>query len=180
MIETELKFKLNGGQLSSIKKLLKEKGKVLRKRVKEETTMYDNPEKIMLITDGRVRVRTWGENAIFSYKKPITRKKIKQEIELETEVSDAQTLIKILKKMNFQAVSGYWRYRSIWQFQQCHVFLDQFSFGNYLEIEGSIKKVQRVARVLGLCMNDNLTGSYDGIYKKICQKRKTRPLTFFH
>ncbi len=74
--------------------------------------MYDSPSQIMQITDGRIRLRKSGEDTILTYKKPLSRKGIKKEIEYETKVSDFNIMEKIFGMMEFTKTTSYERYRT--------------------------------------------------------------------
>jgi predicted adenylyl cyclase CyaB len=111
-IEIELKFEINKNEIESLNKRLKELGFVLLKRVYELNVMYDNPSHIMQITDGRIRLRKSGEDTILTYKKPLSRKGIKKEIEYETKVSDFDIMEKIFGMMEFTKTTSYERYRT--------------------------------------------------------------------
>lgn len=175
MKEIELKFKLKENPKffhNRLKAFLK-----LQKRTKETTIMYDNKSRFMQKSDGRLRIRTGYANSL-SYKKPITRNGIKEEIEFETEIGDANETELIIKELGYNKVSGYTRNRTIWKVNNVKVFLDEFSFGNYIEIEGSEKDIIKIASRLGFKMEDNITKSYDGIYKEICEKKGIKPKAF--
>ena len=79
MTEIELKIKINKKQAEFIREKLRTP---IMPRTWETTTMYDNKDQEMIITDGRLRIRTGWKNSV-SYKKPLTREGIKKEIEFE-------------------------------------------------------------------------------------------------
>lgn len=178
MKEIELKFLLNNEDRN---KFIKNCDKFYEKatlRTKETTIMYDNKEEFMLKSDGRLRVRTGHKNYL-SYKKPFTRKGIKEEIEFETEINDTQQTIFILKEIGYYPVSGYTRYRTIWKKNKEKIFLDEFSFGRFVEIEGSKTGIKKIANMLDFDIKKNITKSYDGIYKEYCQAKNIKVKAFF-
>ena len=48
-------------------------------------------------------------------------------------------------------------------------------FSNYLEIEGEEEDILFIAKELGFDLADNITKSYDGIYKEICKEKGVVP-----
>ena len=179
MIEKELKFKILKKDINKFKALIKEfGGALIMQRSLEETTMYDNPSGVLKAEDARLRLRGGAVNSI-SYKRVLSREKIKQEIEFESEVENLLELEKILNECGFSKKSGYQRYRTIWKIGEVKIFLDEFSFGSYVEIEGKAKEITKMAGKLNFNIEENLTGSYDGIYKDICKIKKIKPQTFF-
>ena len=175
MIEIELKFKLIGTLKDFREKMIGHY--VVQPRTLETTMMYDNKELLMQKTDGRLRIRS-GQIRTLSYKKPLTRKGIKQEIEYEVDVSSISQTKLILNSIGFQKVSGYTRHRTIWRIKGSKVFLDEFSFGNFVEIEGSKKEIKEIAKELWFDLKSNITKSYDGIYNEMCLEKGIKPKLF--
>ncbi len=133
--------------------------------------MYDNPQQLMKITDGRVRVRITGRKCEFSYKKPITRDGIKKEEEFEVLVSNPFILEKILERMEFKPASSYERYRTELKKGDIKVTIDEYPFSSYLEIEGREEEIKKIAKKLGFSLKDNLTDSCDTLFQKWRQER---------
>ena len=62
MIEIELKFKIEENQINSILENLQRIGfSFSHSRFYEKTVMFDNKNKIMQKTDGRIRLRSSGD-----------------------------------------------------------------------------------------------------------------------
>ncbi len=174
-IEIELKFEINKNKISSFNKKLQELDFALERRVHEISVMYDNPSKIMQITDGRIRLRKSGEDTILTYKKPLTREGIKKEIEYEVKVSDFNTMEKILKMMEFTKTTSYERYRAYFHKNDVEVMIDEFPYGVFVEIEGNEKNIIKISNELGFDMKYNLTDSCDTIYTQRCIKKGIEP-----
>lgn len=174
-IEIELKFEINKSEIESFSSRLKDIGFALSKRVYELNVMYDNPSQIMQTTDGRIRLRKSGEDTILTYKKPLSRKGIKKEIEYETKVSNFDIMEKILKMMEFTKTTSYERYRSYFHKNDIEVMIDEFPYGVFIEIEGSERVIIGVSNDLGFNIKDNLTDSCDTIYTKRCIEKGIEP-----
>lgn len=177
MKEIELKFEAENDANEFIKTCDKLYVKIMP-RTQETTTMYDNKEEFMLKSDSRLRMRTGYKNYL-SYKKPITRRGIKEEIEFETEIKDDKQTALILGAIGYQPVSAYTRYRTIWEKNNVKIFLDEFSFGKFVEIEGDKIAIKKMANLLGFDLKNNITNSYDGIYEEYCRKNNIEIKKFF-
>jgi adenylate cyclase class 2 len=55
------------------------------------------------------------------------------------------------------------------------VLLDETPIGNFLEIEGSPRWIDRTARLLGFASNDYITRSYGYLYLAYCRERRIPP-----
>lgn len=166
MTEIELKYEVDKKTIEKVLNTSKEFGFAIGDRLYEKTVMYDNPAGLMQVTDGRVRLRQTGDEVEFSYKKPITRNGIKEEIEHETKVGDFKIIEKILKKMEFVGVSSYERYRTTIKDGKIKVTLDEFPFANFIEIEGNKKDIMETSKKLGLNKIKNITKSCDSLFQE--------------
>lgn len=185
MIEVELKFEITKDQIRTVvDTLLLNNGKVTCERSLETSTMYDNNEEIMQHKDGRLRVRTLsGGKGEFCYKKPISRDKIKKEIEYEIcKLSDDEidTLKNILNEMGFSKVSNYERYITTIMIGDIKVTIQEFPFSNFIEIEGAEIKIKRVAKMCGLDIKNNLTKSCDTLFREWRIERGLVPTPYMH
>lgn len=175
LIEIELKYEITLSDIERYKHLLESLGFKEIKRVYEMNVMYDNPSELMKITDGRIRLRRSGEDTILTYKKPITRERIKKEIEYEVGVTDFNKTEKILKMMEFTRTTSYERYRTYLHSSNVEVMIDEFPFSTFIEIEGDEKDVVNISNQLQFNMADNLTDSCDTIYTNRCIKAGIKP-----
>ena len=166
MTEIELKYEVHYNTMEKVLDKAKKLGFDIGKRLYEKTVMYDNPAGLMQVTDGRVRLRQTGDEVELSYKKPITRNGIKEEIEHETKVGNFKIIEKILKKMEFFGVSSYERYRTTIKDGKVKVTLDEFPFANFIEIEGNKKNILETSKKLGLDKINNITQSCDSLFQE--------------
>lgn len=175
MLEIELKFQIEAGDIRRLMVLLKRRGYlVTQKRIYEKTVMYDNSQQIMQFTDGRIRLRISNTRCELSYKKPITREGIKKEEEYEVIVSDFAVTEKILAMMEFRPTTSYERYRTTLEKDYLKVTIDEYPFASFIEIEGLEKEILDLAKALGLSSSDNLTESCDTLFQK-WRKQKCLP-----
>lgn len=165
MIEIEYKFPVD--DLKKIHNTIVSNGyKIAKDRRYEISIMYDNESGLMQKTNGRIRLRKSGDEAEFCYKKPISDKNIKKEIEYEVEVSDFDTLKKIISEMQFFESSSYERYRTEYRKGEVKVTIDEYPFGSYVEIEGEENKILEEAKDLGFDLSENQTEPCDTLFLK--------------
>jgi len=168
--EVELKFEIEN-YFGLVEKLVKRSTKFYS--AYEITVMYDENKKLFE-KDARLRLRkkvdlkTNKEETEISYKKPLTREGIKIEEEYETSVGSFAEMENIFANIGFKKVSSYDRIRDTFIINNLKVTIDSFIFGDYLEIEGDITEIQKLANELGLDMKENITKSCDDIYAEIC------------
>jgi len=55
------------------------------------------------------------------------------------------------------------------------VMLDETPIGNFIEIEGAPRWIDRTARLLGFSTDDYITRSYGYLYLAYCRERRIRP-----
>ncbi len=169
--EIELKFEIK--DYNKIAKQILEFAK-FKKSAYEKTIMYDNKEKSLFKEDARLRLRiikdlkSEDEICEISHKKPKTREGIKIEDESETKVSSYQQMEEILEKLGFNRVSSYERIRDTFEANSCKITIDSFPFGDYIEVEGDLAEIKKIAGKLGLKMENNITKSCDDIYAELC------------
>jgi predicted adenylyl cyclase CyaB len=149
-IEIELKFELNTDEVGRIK----DNSKITTlKECYQQTVMFDNADKIMERTDGRIRLRQHGDKITISYKKPLPSDgNHKKEIELETVVGNFDVMKNILKMMEYYPTTSYEKYTTHLKFKDSNTELEiqKYPFATFLEIEGEKEEIERVAKELGL------------------------------
>ncbi len=179
MIEVELKFAIEGTTKKYIILLEKLGFLLATDRSYEKTTMYDNSQGLMQVSNGRIRVRTIKNNNFsnceFSYKLPLPVGKsgIKKEIEYEVRVSDGAELERILKAMQYLPTTSYERYRTVLKKDKIKVTIDEYPYANFLEIEGKQREISLLAKNLGFKLKDNLSKPCDTLFT---EWRKVRGL----
>lgn len=190
MIEKE--YKLPVSDISLLASRLRLLGADEGPRNHELTVMYDNESQLMERIDGRIRLRTItspsGEEKItLSFKKPLVREGIKQEIEHETVVNDKKAMQSILEAMGFNEVSSYERFRTNFTYNVAligqtsglvEIDIDEFPFGNFVEVEGEdISLMKAVLLQLELDPENHIGQSYDGLYQSIEREKGNIPNT---
>lgn len=115
-----------------------------------------------------LRVRKTQAKTILTYKKRIQNEfNIKQQIEHETEISNADELEKIIENLGFTPQIIYEKRRKIWKFRAVEIVLDELPFGFFAEIEGAIAAIAEAEMFLGIEHFDTEHESYPGLTMKL-------------
>ncbi len=154
-IETELKLKIENSQ---IKKIADNPDLVMGKEVHQKTVMFDNADKLMEHTDGRIRLRQQGNKISLSYKRPLPSVgNEKKEVELETEVGSFEVMSNILRMMGYAPSTSYEKYTipvKINNKPEIHIEIQKYPFETFLEIEGGKEDIEKTAEQLGFDPNN--------------------------
>jgi adenylate cyclase, class 2 len=175
--EIEIKLRLNGN-LSEIKHSLRDQGfRVSKSRAYESNVLLDTSQRALRSHGKLIRVRRVGARSVLTYKGPSEAGKYKKRHEIEIPLTDAFGLEQILNEMGYHPIFRYEKFRT----EYCKgpgngkVLLDETPIGNYLEIEGSPRWIDRTARALGFSASDYITRSYGYLYLAYCRERRTQP-----
>ena len=164
-IETELKFKIDSNQ---IKKITDNPDVVVEKEVYQKTVMFDNADKLMEHTDGRIRLRQQGNKISLSYKRPLPSVgNEKKEVELETEVGNFEVMSNILRTMGYAPTTSYEKYTTFFKLKgqpEIHIEIQKYPFETFLEIEGNKEEIEKTAKQLGFDVKDALVKPADTLF----------------
>lgn len=154
-------------------------GKRTKERQYQSNVMFDNPQGLMKVTDGRVRVRMLGDTGdkVLTYKKPLPPENgAKREVEYEIKFSDAKSQIEnILNAMDFTPTTSYERFQTKWQIGDAQVTVDEYPYANFVEIEGERVEIEEIANKLGFDVKQGLTKPVDTLFT---EWRKGKGLPF--
>jgi adenylate cyclase, class 2 len=174
--ETEIKLVVANVQTG--RRLLRAAGfRVFRRRTFESNVVFDTPSQVLRKKRTLLRVREAGAHAILTFKGVPIAGKHKSREELETEVVSARTLTLILDRLGFQPAFRYEKYRTEYRAPGGSgiATLDETPIGAYLELEGSPRWIDRMAKKLGFSESDYITLSYSTLYIKWCEARRITP-----
>ena len=148
-IEIEKKYRLNPERRDDLKRELDASGGEFVGREFEENTIYSNDD--LRSTGSIVRIRKTDKRSILTFKRRIENQfDVKQQIEHETEISDAAAAEAIVSELGLTPVLVYEKYRDTWKFRSVEIVLDELPFGEYMEIEGSITAIKEAEILLGI------------------------------
>jgi adenylate cyclase class 2 len=139
-IEIEKKYRLTTAQYEQVSSALAEIGAEFQGADFEENTLYRGG--VLDEKNAVLRVRKITDKTILTYKRRIQSEfDVKQQIEHETEIADAEEIENIIENLGFIASLVYEKRRRTWRFRQAEIVLDELPFGLFMEIEGSITAI---------------------------------------
>jgi adenylate cyclase class 2 len=174
----ETEIKLSVPDIRTARRMLRAAGfRISRRRVFEANTIFDTPKLSLRRTRTLLRLREAGGVATITYKGAPVPSRHKSREELETKLKDARVMRTILERLGFRAVWRYEKYRTEYRLDRGAgmATLDETPIGVYLELEGSPRWIDRMARVLGFMHKDYITASYSRLYLEDCERRGVKP-----
>lgn len=164
-----------------------------RERVLEQNTLYDTPGS-NLRRGGcllRLRVETPAASslvpaglhgAVLTFKaspvretqgrkRTATKGLYKEKLERELAVRELTCWRRTLAVLGFHSGFRYEKYRSSFRLSHLHVDLDETPVGDFLELEGSPRSIQRVASALGYTSCDYIRATYWELYVADCKRK---------
>lgn len=162
-IEIEKKYRLTKKQRGELQRRLPELGAVFAGEAFEENTLYGGG--VLALGRSVLRLRRFGDGtdpessgseqpAVLTYKQRLPGvSAIKQQVEDETEVADAEAMEAILDSLGFVPALVYEKRRATWQLGVAEIVIDELPFGLFMEIEGpepAIKEIERRLAIKGL------------------------------
>ena len=164
-IEIELKFKTSDEDILRIKN---NSDVIFLEEVHQKTVMFDNADKMMEHTDGRIRLRQQGNNASLSYKRPLPSVgNEKKEVEIETEVGNFEVMSNILRMMGYAPSTSYEKYTALLKLKNkpdIHIEIQKYPFETFLEIEGDKEEIEKAAKQLGFDIKNALVKPVDTLF----------------
>jgi adenylate cyclase class 2 len=149
MIEIEKKYRITSERRSRIEEALKEFGAQFVRDDFEENTIYGG--ELLGSTASIVRIRRTRDRAILTYKRRVDNASdAKHQIEHESEISDPESVARILLELTLEPKLVYEKRRSIWKLRSVEVLLDELPFGLFMEIEGSLTGIKEVETLLDI------------------------------
>jgi adenylate cyclase class 2 len=169
--EIEIKFRIEN--LTALTRALKQAGfKQLSRSTHEMNSLYDLPGQKLRKRGELLRLRKYGETWVLTHKAKGNAGRHKVRVELETRVEKSEQMDAILRALGFAPTFRYEKYRAEWSDGTGHVVLDETPIGNFGEIEGPSRWIDRTARALGIDRSDYITQTYAPMFFE--WKRRTR------
>ena len=161
MQEIEIKFALKDRKATE-SRLLEAGFSLAVERHVETNYLFDNEPGTLRSLGRLLRVRHSPSKQTVTYKGPIlATSKLKQREEIECQVEDAETMIRIFEGVGFKVRMQYSKHRTVFERGGLSVSLDETEAGNYLEIEGpSEGEIIRLGAALGYSEQDFVRRTY--------------------
>ena len=163
-METEAKIRVSS--LLAVKgKIRATGGRLLNARTFEANTLFDLPSGALRESGRSFRVRRYGSTGSVTLK-GVARVEggVKSRGEIETHVASPEVLAEILHALGFVPQFRYEKFREVWKVGTAVVCLDETPLGPFVEIEGALSAILRVAKALGFQTSDFLSDSYPALW----------------
>jgi adenylate cyclase, class 2 len=149
---------------------------VSRRRVFEGNTIFDTAKGTLRRTRTLVRIREAGGMAILTYKGAPVPSRHKSREEVETVIEDPHALRTVLERLGYRPTWRYEKFRTEYRLERGAgmATLDETPIGVYLELEGSPRWIDRMARVLGFQHDDYIIASYARLHMEFCKKKRVK------
>lgn len=146
-LEIEKKYRLTPSDRERLTRTLEELGAEFLGSESEENTIFSS--EVLRDNGAIVRVRRTDTRVLLTYKRRVeTQFDVKQQIEHEVEVSDAESVVAMLHELGLEPRLVYEKRRDTWKFRSVEIVLDELPFGLYMEIEGSVTAIKEAEVLL--------------------------------
>jgi len=168
--EIEIKFRVNG--LPALNRRLRRLGfRRVTQPTHEMNTLYDLAGLPLRRRGELLRLRQYGKEWVLTHKAKGKTGRYKTRVENETKVDDGRRMAIILGALGFKPTFQYEKFRAEWSDGKVHVVVDETPIGNFSEIEGSPRWIDKTARSLGIKTDDYITLTYTELFAR--WKRRT-------
>ena len=169
--EVEVKFFIV--DIDAIQHRLAELGAESRGRVFENNVRYEDDSRSLIKKKSLLRLRQDKRTMLTFKSTPAAdSREFKIFNELEVEVSDFETMDRILTTIGFQAVQRYEKWRETMVLNQTIFCLDTMPYGTFLEIEGQEADIRQYAARLNLNWNERIILNYLEMFEFLKKKRR--------
>jgi adenylate cyclase class 2 len=176
-IEIEIKLRLPE-DLSEIRSKLQRLGfRIHKRRAFESNILFDDTKRRLRKHGKLLRVRRSGRRGLLTLKGPSEKSRYKKRWEMETNLSDSDSIEGILMQIGYHPVFRYEKFRTEYARGSFagKALLDETPIGNFLELEGGSQWIERTAKLLGFSRKDYINRSYGYLYLAFCRERRVRP-----
>jgi adenylate cyclase class 2 len=171
--EIEIKFRID--DLRALNQQLRKSGfRLATRRTHEINTLYDLPGQPLRKRGELLRLRKYGSEWLLTHKAKGKTGRHKTRVETETKIQDGPKMDAILHALGFAPTFRYEKFRAEWSDGIGHVVVDETPVGNFGEIEGPSRWIDRTARLLQIPRTDYITATYSELFLQ--WKKQTRSL----
>jgi adenylate cyclase, class 2 len=161
--EVEIKFRVN--DVHTLTRDLKRAGfRQITRPTHEINDLYDLPGQKLRKRGDMLRLRKFGDEWLLTHKAKEKSARHKSRVERETKLEDGKQMDGILRALGLQPTFRYEKYRAEWSDGTGHVVVDETPIGNFGEIEGKPRWIDRTARSLGIDRRDYITQTYTPMF----------------
>lgn len=146
-IEFEKKYRLTEQLYGSLVARLRAIGAKFLGEEEEENTIFDIGN--LTGRPGILRLRSVGGRTLLTLKRRIkSDSSVKQQLEFETSVGDGEEAAAIIAELGLIPAVIYEKRRQKWILPGAEVVLDTLPYGLFMEIEGTIKTISEIEKIL--------------------------------
>jgi len=150
--------------------------RLIQPRVLETNLRFDLPGGGLRFKGQVLRLRQDTEAKLTYKGSGKSQQGIVNRTEIEFVVGDFEKAKLFLEALGYQKLLEYDKYRTTYEFQNCHIMFDELPYGNFVEIEGEDKEsIHTVAEKLNLHMQAAISESYSALFEQV---RRNLGLTF--
>lgn len=170
-LEIEIKIKIESTGIKDFReKIFENNFRLISPRYLEQNIVFDTLDKKMKTNNFLLRLRKKGDKNTVTFKRPVKKSlssahyKIREETEVE--VLDFENMRKIFVGLGYEPVFIYEKYREVFQKGDVRLMVDETPIGNFIEIEGMEKEIDRTAEELGYSKSDYIIDNYRSLFRK--------------
>lgn len=162
----EIEAKLKVDSLAEVEQKLPELGGEFVAEQLQTDIFLDDGDESLISSDRCLRVRRQEaektERCFLCYKGGREEGEFKKRLEIETEIKDFKSMLKLLFALGYEQKLVVEKRRRLWKLGGCEVALDELPFlGSFVEIEGpDVKTIADVQTRLGLAALPAISESY--------------------
>ena len=147
-----------------------------KERVHEFNLIFDTRDRDLIRSGQVLRLRKDSKSYI-TFKGPgVTGADVLNRQEIQFAVSNFESAKKLLTALGFEVSMVYEKYRTLYQYNQVEVTLDEMPYGDFIEIEGpTASEIMEVSRMLGLSWEKRILVRYTDLFEEL---RKRLDLEF--
>ena len=161
--EVEIKFGIDN--VRELTRRLRATGfRLVTARTREMNTLYDFSDQRLRKRGELLRLRKYGSEWLLTHKAKGAAGQHKTRVETQTKVADGGKMDAILQALGFVPTFRYEKFRSEWSDGKGHVVVDNTPIGDFGEIEGPPRWIDRVAKKLGIERKDYITQTYAELF----------------
>lgn len=172
-------------------------------RVHEWNVLFDTPHRALRRREELLRIRTEtarqqtgkgrsreSQRVILTFKRPVRSAKakapgsrwhkVREEIELQ--VTDAKALAEIFEAFGMRVWFRYEKYRTTFRLPERQrwargllIELDETPLGEFIELEGPVRAIDRAAKALTYSRRDYISANYFVLYREECRRKGQQP-----
>lgn len=158
-IETEVKFFIT--DLAMLREKLISLGALSGGNIFETNIRFEDKDKNFIKNKSLLRLRKDSKTTLtFKSPAPDADSRFKMLRELEVEVSDFSTAIRILESLGFIQEQIYEKWREKLVLGNTYFCIDKMPYGDFLEIEGNKGEIIEYASLLGLDWEERILFNY--------------------